>query len=71
MDIGGAVHSLVALEAACKNCHAFTNPTLYRQALWLPYRRDEQQLRQAIAEALEQGPVQAIFAHADVVGRGG
>ena len=35
-----------------------------RDALWLPYRKDKAQLKEAIEAA---GPVKAIFAHADVV----
>ena len=35
-----------------------------REALWLPYRKDRAQLKEAIEEA---GPVKAVFAHADVV----
>ena len=35
-----------------------------REALWLPYRKDRAQLKEAIEAA---GPVKAVFAHADVV----
>ena len=35
-----------------------------RDALWLPYRKDRAQLKDAIEGA---GPIKAVFAHADVV----
>jgi hypothetical protein len=38
-----------------------------RDALWLPYQRDEGLIREAIQAALQQGPIKAIFGHADVV----
>jgi hypothetical protein len=35
-----------------------------RDALWLPYRKDRTQLKEAIEGA---GDIKAVFAHADVV----
>ncbi len=35
-----------------------------RDALWLPYRKDRAQLKEAIEGA---GDIKAVFAHADVV----
>lgn len=40
---------------------------LSRGSLWLPYRWDEGLIKQAIKAALAQGPLKAIFGHADVV----
>lgn len=68
-DLAGRSHALTPLAAACARAHVFTEPALWRGALWLPYRRDEALVRGAIASALRRlgGPPSAIFAHADVV----
>lgn len=44
---------------------------LARDSLWLPYRRDGVGLiqQQAIQAAQQQGPLKAIFGHADVVSK--
>ncbi|KAL3137671.1 hypothetical protein ABBQ38_004946 [Trebouxia sp. C0009 RCD-2024] len=65
VSVGGLDHALHPLAAACSAIHILEEPTLYRDALWLPYRKDKHQLKKAIAAA---GPVKAIFAHADVMG---
>ncbi|KAF8071319.1 hypothetical protein HT031_001402 [Scenedesmus sp. PABB004] len=67
VDLGGQHHSLEPLTMAARAAHVFTHPTLYRDALWLPYRRDEAVLRGAIAQAKAAGPLKAIFGHADVL----
>ena len=62
--MGGLEHALTPLAAGSPHIHVLDRPTRYLSALWLPYRRRPEELRAAIAEA---GPVDAIFAHADVV----
>lgn len=57
-------HALTSLAVASPLIHVFDAPTRFLGALWLPYRRDRGQLEAALAAA---GPVQAVFAHADVV----
>lgn len=65
VSVGGLDHALEPLAAACSAIHVVEEPTLYRGALWLPYRKDKSQLTEAIEAA---GPVKAVFAHADVMG---
>lgn len=38
VDLGGESHALEPLAAISKQFHVFTRPTLFRNALWLPYR---------------------------------
>lgn len=64
VDIGGLEHALTSLAVASPLIHVLDAPTRFLDALWLPYRRDKAQLEAALAAA---GPVQAVFAHADVV----
>ena len=59
-------HALTSIAVASPLIHVFDAPTLFLDALWLPYRRDRRQLEAAVAAA---GPVKAVFAHADVVRR--
>ena len=61
----GSEHGVTPLAAACNAVHIMEQPTLFLGALWLPYRRNRQELTEAIAAA---GPVEAVFCHADVVG---
>ena len=64
MNLSGLKHGLTPISAACPNVHVFDQPTLFLGALWLPYRRDNQDIEAAVRAA---GPVKAIFGHADVV----
>lgn len=65
VSIGGLDHALPPLAAACHSMVLIDKPTLFMNALWLPYRRDTLELQAALQQA---GPVEAVFAHADVVG---
>ncbi|KAK9830414.1 hypothetical protein WJX72_011641 [[Myrmecia] bisecta] len=65
VNVGGTSHALTPLAAACPAVHILEEPTLFLDALWLPYRRDKADLEAAVAAA---GPVKAVFAHADVLG---
>ncbi|GAX81140.1 hypothetical protein CEUSTIGMA_g8573.t1, partial [Chlamydomonas eustigma] len=52
VNLGGESHSLTPLSAACpQHIHVFSRPTLYRKALWLPYRRQHDVLQAAIRAA--------------------
>jgi hypothetical protein len=64
VSLGGLEHGLTALAAACPSVHIMEQPTLFLDALWLPYRRQQADLEAALKAA---GPVKAVFAHADVV----
>ena len=64
VTLGGLEHGLKPIAAACPSVHVIEEPTLFLDALWLPYRREHGPLEQAIQEA---GPVKAVFGHADVV----
>ncbi len=83
MDLGGELHALTPMQLAFpKLLHVFNQPTLFQNALWLPYRRDHAYIRSAISAAKQlqgnkhssdfhQGDpsavnFEAIFAHADV-----
>mgnify|MGYP001807541603 CR=1 FL=1 len=61
---GGAAAAAAAASAAAA---ATVAVAVSRDSLWLPYRRDEGVIREAISSALQQGPLKAIFGHADVV----
>lgn len=65
VSAGGLAHSLSPIAAACPAVHIFEQPTIFQDALWLPYRRDHAELQAALHSA---GPIKAVFAHADVVG---
>ncbi len=53
-----------SIAKVCPCVHVIEEPTLFLDALWLPYRRDHLPLERALQEA---GPVKAVFGHADVV----
>ena len=63
---GGMSHALTPLAASNENIVVFDGPTLYNGALWLPYRRNSDELKRAIHEC--RGEFNAIFCHADVIG---
>jgi len=63
---GGEAHALTPLARANSMIKVFDEPTLYQGALWLPYRRDAETLKEAIEAT--RGEFNAIFCHADVVG---
>ena len=64
VTLGGLVHGLTPLAAACPAVHVFERPTLFLDALWLPYRRERGEIEAAIRSS---GPLKALFGHADVV----
>jgi DNA repair exonuclease SbcCD ATPase subunit len=64
---GGEDHALTPLVAAKQGLfHVFTHPTIWRSALWLPYRRDADVLHACLAS--HAGSLGAVFAHVDVAG---
>ena len=64
VDIGGREHALFPLAAACPRLHVIDVPTKLLDALWLPYRKNHDELQAAIQAT---GHCKAVFAHADVV----
>ncbi|CAM6128294.1 unnamed protein product [Calypogeia fissa] len=65
VNMGGQMHALMVLGAVNPLIKVFDDPVEFLDALWLPFRRDHN----LIKEALQQHPnVKAIFAHLDVVG---
>lgn len=64
VDLGGLVHGLTPLAAACPSIHIFDRPTLALGALWLPYRKGTFNVEALIGSA--EG-FRAVFGHADVV----
>lgn len=64
VNFEGSEHGVTPLAAACPAMHIMEVPTLFLGALWLPYRRDHEELKEAMRAA---GPVGVLFAHADVV----
>lgn len=64
VSLGGMSHALTPLAAASPHIHVFDAPAKFLGALWLPYRRDHDDLKAAIDAA---GAVDAVFGHADVV----
>lgn len=75
---GGEVHALTPLAAANPSrVKIISRPTVWRNALWLPYRRDASVVKNAVEAAWSIAPtgedgsvaeVRAVFCHADVVG---
>lgn len=65
VSLGGKEHALTPLAACSPRVHVFGEPTVWADALWLPYRHSHDEL----LSALRSSPaVKAIFAHADVKG---
>lgn len=82
VTLGGLIHGLTPLAAAAPDrIHVFDGPAMYAGALWLPYRRDPNEIAAALeaakgeisltmggaAKSTSQLP-SAIFAHVDVQG---
>jgi hypothetical protein len=72
---GGEIHALTPLAAANPaRVKILSRPTVWRNALWLPYRRDGGVIKSAVAKAKSEivssggGTLSAIFCHADVIG---
>lgn len=65
--VGHTLPLTTAQVAFPERLHVFSEPGLWRGALWLPYRRDHGTLRGAMAVAAGNGSTRAVFAHADVV----
>ncbi len=57
-------HGLTPIAEACPAVHIFDRPTLFLDALGLPFRRDAADLEACLRAC---GPVNAVFGHADVV----
>ena len=81
-SLGGEVHALTPLAAANPLIHAFDGPTMFLNALWMPYRRNRAMLEAALAAATAEAAaaaaasgsgrgggarLQAVFAHTDIV----
>lgn len=66
----GLVHALSPIAATCPNVHIFECPALFKNALWLPYRRNSEELVEALHTSLvgDDDSIHAVFAHADVAG---
>lgn len=64
ISVGGLAHALKPLAAACSAIQVLEVPTLYNGSLWLPYRKDHTEIKEALEAA---GVLKAVFAHADVV----
>ncbi|KAL2632582.1 hypothetical protein R1flu_004061 [Riccia fluitans] len=65
VNMGGQMHALMVLGAVNPLIRVFDEPVEFLDALWMPYRRDQN----IINQTLQQHPtVKAIFAHLDVVG---
>ncbi|BDA43191.1 hypothetical protein COCOBI_04-2030 [Coccomyxa sp. Obi] len=64
--IGGLEHGLTPLAEACAAVHVFDQPTEFGGALWLPYRRQREELEAAVRTCT--GPIKAVFGHADIIG---
>ena len=76
VDVDGSTHALTPLSFALERCKIISQSEVFLGALWLPYRRDLQQLQDSIAKAFSEDATQsvaaprprAIFCHADVAG---
>lgn len=79
VSLGGLVHAMTPIAASAPmHVHIFDGPALYAGALWLPYRRDHQELSSILRHATNSQnsdmrgadgcAISAVFAHADVQG---
>ena len=66
VNLGGTVHALEPIAKAADSVSVFSEPTVWKNALWLPYRRRKDELEEALS--MYKDEVKAIFAHVDVVG---
>ena len=70
VTLGGEEHALTAVAAANELVAVFSEPCLYRNALWLPYRRKHEQLTAFLEECTRQDEdrtrLRAVFCHVDV-----
>lgn len=65
IPLGGLEHALTPVAVACPNVVRIDKPSVFMGALWLPYRKNTQELEEALQQT---AGVKAVFAHADVVG---
>ncbi len=65
ITLGGLEHALTPVAVACPNVVLIDKPSVFMRALWLPYRKNTQELEEALQQT---AGVKAVFAHADVVG---
>jgi DNA repair exonuclease SbcCD nuclease subunit len=65
VNVGGEIHALQVLEAANPFIKVLSSPVEYLGALWLPFRRDHNLIKEAVQQS---GSIKAIFGHLDVVG---
>ncbi|KAK9831419.1 hypothetical protein WJX81_003210 [Elliptochloris bilobata] len=65
VTLSGLDHGLTPIAEACASVHVFDRPSVFLDALWLPFRRDPAELEACVRAC---GPVRAIFGHADVLG---
>ena len=70
---GGGARADAARDGEPERVKIISKPTVWRNALWLPYRRDASVVKNAVEAAwsvdAEDGrPVRAVFCHADVIG---
>jgi len=78
VTLGGLIHGLTPLAAAApEKIHVFDGPAVYAGALWLPYRRNPNEIAAALEAAKgeisqpkggAETATSAIFAHVDVQG---
>ena len=66
VTIGGDVHALTVLNMADNKVKVFTEPTLFADILWVPYRRKKEEVLEAI-DCFE-GDYMALFLHVDIIG---
>jgi DNA repair exonuclease SbcCD nuclease subunit len=67
VTLGGTVHALAPFALSSnERFFVFDEPTLFRDSLWLPYRKEHDKLFEAVQSA--PGPLNAIFGHLDIVG---
>eukprot|EP00898_Chlorokybus_atmophyticus_P004725 jgi/Chlat1/5253/Chrsp33S00387 len=67
VNLGGSLHALMPLEAAGNGyIRVFSEPAVFLDALWLPYRRDQEAIKAAMQ--MHGNGVKAVFAHVDVMG---
>jgi len=70
VSLGGAVHALEPLVYAFKPDQAvlLSEPALYMNALWIPYRRDTAVMSAILQAGTEDKDTSIIFCHTDVQG---
>jgi hypothetical protein len=67
-SLDGSTHALDPIRFALPSARIITEPVVMFGALWMPYRRENQAVREVMRSKVSEGGVKAVFCHVDVIG---